>query len=103
MYSRQTRHPPPDRTNQNGSEATGIEQRLQAAQSHGDGGSRCKWKVSAKNDLSDIGQGQQRTDRRFTERQRGEDEALRAIAIMEQGKVVDLDRATALEAARLSI
>ncbi len=35
--------------------------------------------------------------------QRDEDEALRAVAIMEQGKVVDLDRATALEAARLSI
>jgi predicted nucleic acid-binding protein len=35
--------------------------------------------------------------------QRGEDEALRAIAVMEQGKVVDLDRATSLEAARLSI
>jgi predicted nucleic acid-binding protein len=35
--------------------------------------------------------------------QRDEDEALRAIAVMEQGKVVDLDRATALEAARLSI
>lgn len=35
--------------------------------------------------------------------QRGEDEALRAIAVMEQGAVVDLDRATALEAARLSI
>lgn len=35
--------------------------------------------------------------------QRDEDEALSAIAIMEQGKVVDLDRATALEAARLSI
>ena len=35
--------------------------------------------------------------------QRGEDEALRAIAVMEQGTVVDLDRATALEAARLSI
>jgi len=35
--------------------------------------------------------------------QRDEDKALRAIAIMEQGKVVDLDRATALEAARLSI
>jgi hypothetical protein len=30
--------------------------------------------------------------------QRGEDEALRAIAVMEQGTVVDLDRATALEA-----
>jgi predicted nucleic acid-binding protein len=35
--------------------------------------------------------------------QRSEDEALRAIAVMEQGKVVDLDRATALEAARLAI
>lgn len=35
--------------------------------------------------------------------QRDEDEALRAIAVMEQGRVVDLDRATALEAARLSI
>jgi predicted nucleic acid-binding protein len=35
--------------------------------------------------------------------QRSEDDALRAIAVMEQGKVVDLDRATALEAARLSI
>jgi predicted nucleic acid-binding protein len=35
--------------------------------------------------------------------QRSEDEALRAIAVMEQGKVVDLDRATALEAARLSL
>ena len=35
--------------------------------------------------------------------QRSEDEALRAIAVMEQGKVVDLDRSTALEAARLSI
>ena len=34
--------------------------------------------------------------------QRGEDAALRAIAVMEQGQVVDLDRATALEAARLS-
>jgi toxin FitB len=34
--------------------------------------------------------------------QRGEDDALRAIAIMEQGQVVDLDQATALEAARLS-
>jgi predicted nucleic acid-binding protein len=34
--------------------------------------------------------------------QRSEDDALRAIAVMEQGKVVDLDRATALEAARLS-
>jgi predicted nucleic acid-binding protein len=35
--------------------------------------------------------------------QRSEDDALRAVAVMEQGKVVDLDRATALEAARLSI
>jgi predicted nucleic acid-binding protein len=35
--------------------------------------------------------------------QRGEDDGLRAIAVMEQGTVVDLDRATALEAARLSI
>ncbi len=35
--------------------------------------------------------------------QRDEDEALRAIALMEQGTVVDLDRATALEAARLSV
>jgi predicted nucleic acid-binding protein len=35
--------------------------------------------------------------------QRSEDEALRAIAVMEQAKVVDLDRATALEAARLAI
>ena len=35
--------------------------------------------------------------------QRSEDEALRAIAVMEQGRIVDLDRATALEAARLSI
>jgi len=35
--------------------------------------------------------------------QRDEDEALHAIAVMEQGKVVDLDRATALEAARLSL
>src|SRR5580692_11161442 len=35
--------------------------------------------------------------------QRDEDEALRAVAVMEQGRVVDLDRATALEAARLSI
>ena len=34
---------------------------------------------------------------------RNEDEALRAIAVMEQGKLVDLDRATALEAARLAI
>ena len=35
--------------------------------------------------------------------QRNEDAALRAIAVMEQGRIVDLDRATALEAARLSI
>ncbi len=35
--------------------------------------------------------------------QRDEDEAPRAIATMEQGRVIDLDRATALEAARLSI
>jgi predicted nucleic acid-binding protein len=35
--------------------------------------------------------------------QRSEDEALRAIAIMEQGRVIELDRATALEAARLAI
>jgi predicted nucleic acid-binding protein len=35
--------------------------------------------------------------------QRDEDEALRAIAVMEQATVVDLDRATALGAARLSI
>jgi len=35
--------------------------------------------------------------------QRGEDDALRAVAQMEQGKVVVLDRAIALDAARLSI
>ena len=35
--------------------------------------------------------------------ERNEDEALRAVALMEQGRVVDLDRATALEAARLSV
>ena len=35
--------------------------------------------------------------------QRGDDEALRAVAVMEQGKVVDLDRATAIAAARLSL
>ena len=35
--------------------------------------------------------------------QRNEDAALRAVAVMEQGKVVELDRATALEAARLSL
>jgi len=33
--------------------------------------------------------------------QRSEDDARRAVAVMEQGKVVDLDRATALEAAAL--
>jgi predicted nucleic acid-binding protein len=36
-------------------------------------------------------------------KQRSEDKALRAMAVMEQGKIVDLDRATALEAARLAI
>lgn len=35
--------------------------------------------------------------------QRDEDEALRVVAVMEQGKVVDLDQATALEAAHLSL
>jgi predicted nucleic acid-binding protein len=35
--------------------------------------------------------------------QRNEDDALRAIAIMEQGRVVDLDRATAVAAARLAL
>ena len=35
--------------------------------------------------------------------QRGDDEALRSVAVMEQGKVIDLDRATTLAAARLSI
>jgi predicted nucleic acid-binding protein len=35
--------------------------------------------------------------------QRGEDDALRAVAVMERGRVVDLDRATALAAARLSL
>jgi toxin FitB len=34
--------------------------------------------------------------------QRDEEAALRAVAMMEQGTVVDLDRVTALEAARLS-
>lgn len=33
----------------------------------------------------------------------GEDEALKKVALMEQGQVMDLDRATALEAARLSL
>jgi len=33
----------------------------------------------------------------------GEEEGLKMIALMEQGRVVDLDRATALEAARLSL
>lgn len=40
---------------------------------------------------------------RRVSQQRNEDEALRVIAVMEQGRVVDLDQATALEAARLSI
>ena len=35
--------------------------------------------------------------------QRTEDDALRAVAVMEQGSVVDLDRATAIEAARLRV
>lgn len=35
--------------------------------------------------------------------QRDEEAALRAIAMMEQGTVVDLDRVTAIEAARLSV
>ncbi len=35
--------------------------------------------------------------------QRDEEAALRAVAMMEQGTVVDLDRVTALEAARLSM
>lgn len=35
--------------------------------------------------------------------QRDEEAALRAIAVMEQGRVVELDRVTALEAARLSL
>src|ERR1700677_3532740 len=35
--------------------------------------------------------------------QRSEDDALRAIAVMEQGRGGDLDQAAALEAARLSI
>jgi predicted nucleic acid-binding protein len=35
--------------------------------------------------------------------QRGDDDALQAVAIMEQGQVVDLDRSIALAAARISI
>jgi predicted nucleic acid-binding protein len=35
--------------------------------------------------------------------QRDEEAALRVVALMEQGTVVDLDRVTALEAARLSL
>jgi predicted nucleic acid-binding protein len=35
--------------------------------------------------------------------QRGDDAALQAVAFMEQGLVVDLDRATALAAAELSV
>jgi len=34
--------------------------------------------------------------------QRDEDEALRAVAVMEQGRVVDLDRVLALEGARIA-
>lgn len=34
--------------------------------------------------------------------QRGEDAGLQVVAMMEQGRVVDLDRGTAIEAARLS-
>jgi len=33
----------------------------------------------------------------------GEEEGLKKVALMEQGRVVDLDRVTALEAARLSL
>lgn len=35
--------------------------------------------------------------------QRSEDDGLRAVAFMERGKIVDLDRATALAAARVSV
>ena len=35
--------------------------------------------------------------------QRGDDAALQAVAFMEQGRVVDLDRATALAAAEISV
>jgi predicted nucleic acid-binding protein len=35
--------------------------------------------------------------------QRDEEAALSAVAVMEQGRVVDLDRVTSLEAARLSL
>ena len=35
--------------------------------------------------------------------QRGEDLALQAIAVMEQGRIIDLDRSVALAAAQLSI
>jgi len=35
--------------------------------------------------------------------QRSEDDAFQAVAVMEQGEVVDLDRATALSAAELSL
>ena len=34
--------------------------------------------------------------------QRGDDDALQAVAIMEQGRVIDLDRTIALAAARIS-
>jgi predicted nucleic acid-binding protein len=36
-------------------------------------------------------------------RQRGENDALQAVAVMHQGTVVDLDSATAIDAARLSL
>jgi toxin FitB len=35
--------------------------------------------------------------------QRGEDDALRAIAVMTQGQVIDLDTTLALEAAKTSV
>ncbi len=35
--------------------------------------------------------------------QRGDDDALQAVAVMEQGRVVDFDRSIALAAARISI
>lgn len=35
--------------------------------------------------------------------QRGDAEGLRAVAVMEQARVIDLDRATAIAAARLSL
>jgi toxin FitB len=36
-------------------------------------------------------------------RQRSENDALQAVAVMEQGRVVDVDAATALSAARISL